>query len=140
MRVDLPYPMMFVSYTKADAAFALRLAEDLRNAGVDCWLDQLSIRPGEQWDVAVEDALSRATEVLLILSPEAISSTNVMDEVAYAIEEKKTLIPVMHRPCRRLPMRLIRLQYVDFTQSYDAGFAKLRRAVAPQVLSTAGAA
>src|SRR6185503_16591570 len=116
--------MMFVSYNRDDAEFALRLAEDLRAAGVDCWIDKLSIRPGEQWDIAVEAALSRSSEVLLILSPESVASRQVMDEAAYALEEGKTVIPVMLRSCR-VPFRLRRLQYVDFTQSYDAGLSRL---------------
>lgn len=55
---------IFISYSRADAEFALKLAKDLRSAGADIWIDQLDIVSGERWDEAVEEAL----EVLILLS------------------------------------------------------------------------
>jgi hypothetical protein len=40
----------FLSYARADGPFALRLAGDLRAAGVELWLDQLDILPSQRWD------------------------------------------------------------------------------------------
>ena len=48
---------VFISYARTDGEFALRLAQDLRAADVDVWLDQLDIRAGDPWDQAVEQAL-----------------------------------------------------------------------------------
>jgi hypothetical protein len=47
------------------------------------------------------------------LSPEAAESQNVSDEWNYALEEGKTLIPLYYRSCS-IPMRLRRLQWIDF--------------------------
>lgn len=86
--------MLFFSYARADEAFALRLAESLRSAGGNLWIDQLDIRAGDQWDRAVERALMEAKTVLVILSPTAVDSKNVMDEVSLALEENKRIVPV----------------------------------------------
>ena len=48
MTVDLP--KVFFSYARADAEFVLKLANDLRSAGISLWIDQLDITPGERWD------------------------------------------------------------------------------------------
>lgn len=116
----------FVSYARPDAPFALRLAADLRAAAVEVWLDQLDIQPGEPWDQAVEQALKRCDSLLVVLSPRAVDSRPVMDEVSYALETNKRIVPVVVERCE-LPFRLRRLHYTDFTTDYDAA---LRRVLA----------
>ena len=51
-------PAAFFSYCREDSDFALRLAEDLKAAGANVWIDQLDIEPGMPWDREVEDALA----------------------------------------------------------------------------------
>jgi hypothetical protein len=87
----------FFSYSRDDSDFALRLAEDLKAAGANVWLDQLDIAPGQRWARAVQDALDNCHRMLVILSPASVNSTNVEDEVAFALEEHKTVIPVLYR-------------------------------------------
>ena len=54
-----PASSAFCSYSRADAAFALRLAEDLKAAGANVWMDQLDIEPGALWDRPVEEGFGR---------------------------------------------------------------------------------
>ena len=119
-----PTQLAFFSYAHEDAEFALRLAKDLRAGAAAVWMDRLDIKPGQRWDRAIEDALAKCPQLLVILSPAAIESTNVMDEVSLALEEGKTVLPVIHRECK-IPFRLRRLQYVDVTQNYDEGVVRL---------------
>jgi hypothetical protein len=114
----------FVSYSRADSEFALKLASDLRANGASIWLDQLDIAPGARWDSSIEDALRRSARVIVILSPKAVASQNVLDEVSFALDEGKTIVPVLVETCT-VPMRLRRLQYVDFTPGYDAALGRL---------------
>lgn len=60
MPTDVPSsaPSAFFSYCRADSA--LKLAEDLKTAGANVWIDQLDIEFGTPWDRAVEDALRNA--------------------------------------------------------------------------------
>ena len=69
--------------------------------------------------------------MLVILSPSAIESNNVMDEVAFALDERRTVIPVLHRDCR-VPFRLRRLQYIDFRSEYGGGLQALVNALADE--------
>jgi len=73
----------FISYSRQDNEFALKLAKDLRSAGVDLWLDQLDIASGERWDDITEKALERSDILIVILSPAATDSANVMAGIAY---------------------------------------------------------
>jgi hypothetical protein len=133
-----PIHLAFLSYARADAEFVLRLAKDLREGGAGVWIDQLDIAPGQRWDRAVEDALAKCAQLLVILSPAAVESTNVMDEVSLALEDGKTVVPVLHRECR-IPFRLRRLQYVDLTLNYEAGLDRLLQTLDVPALETASA-
>jgi len=132
-------PKTFFSYAREDSEFALRLVKDLRAAGADVWLDQLDIGPGQRWDSAVENALRACPRHVTILSPGAVNSQNVMDEVSYALEERKQVIPLLYRDCT-VPFRLRRLQYIDFRTDYARGLRDLSSVLvikdAPAVLAS----
>jgi hypothetical protein len=119
-------PLAFFSYSRQDSEFVLKLAKDLRNAGAAVWLDQLDIQPGERWDSTVEQALAKCPRMLLVLSPNSVESTNVMDEVSFALEERKLLIPILYRDCK-IPFRLRRVQYIDARTDYQRGLHELLR-------------
>lgn len=121
----------FFSYSRTDSEFALRLAGDLKAAGLNVWLDQLDIVPGQQWDRAVEEQLTRSPRMLVILSPSSVESANVMDEVSFALEQRKTVIPIIHENCK-IPFRLRRVQHVDFTKDYARGLNDLLKALGPE--------
>jgi hypothetical protein len=122
----------FLSYARADASFALRLAGDLRAAGAAVWVDQLDIRPSERWDRSLEAALRACDGVLVVLSPRSVASENVMDEVGFAIDQRKELIPVLHERCD-VPIRISRFQHVDFTRDYAAALERCKSALQPRV-------
>ncbi len=120
----------FISYSREDEDFALRLASDLKAAGANVWLDQLDIVPGDIWDRSVEDALSDCPRMLLILSPASVKSEHVMDEVSFALGNQKRLIPVVYQECK-VPFRLSRIQQVDFRNNYVRALQALLLAIAP---------
>jgi len=121
----------FFSYHGEDSDFALRLANDLKAAGASVWIDRLDISPGQRWDRAVEAALTNCQRMVVILSPAAVNSTNVREEVSLALEEQKTVVPLIYRDCT-VPIRLRRLQYVDFRKDYDRGVKELVKILAPK--------
>ena len=116
----------FISYSRADSSFAVRLARDLRSAGFDVWLDQLDIPTGARWDDEVEAALESCKIFMIILSPESLQSQNVKDEVGYAIDSGKDILPVKIKS-GEIPFRLRRFQYVDFSkQSYNENLKEIK--------------
>ena len=119
-----PASAAFVSYSRDDSEFALRLAQDLKNAGAHIWLDQMDIQPGHPWDNAIEDALMDSPLMLLILSPSSARSDNVRNEISFALEQGKTVIPVLYMSCV-VPLRLQRTQRIDFRSDYARGLTAL---------------
>jgi TIR domain-containing protein/zinc ribbon protein len=119
----------FVSYSRSDSEFALRLATDLKAAGASVWLDQLDIPPGAPWDLTVQEALTKCPAFLVILSPFSVRSDNVSDEVAFALDKKKKVLPILYRDCE-IPFRLTRIQYIDFRAEYTRSVRMLVSALA----------
>jgi TIR domain-containing protein/Ig-like domain-containing protein len=116
----------FISYSRDNSDFAVRFARDLKAAGFDIWLDQLDIPKGSRWDDEVERALESSSTFMIVLSPESIESQNVKDEVGYALDGGKHILPLLLRPCK-IPFRLRRFQFVDFTDKpYDEGLAEIK--------------
>lgn len=104
----------FISYSRVHSPFVVRLAKDLKNAGFDVFLDQLDIPKGARWDDEIEAAVERSSIFMIVLAPESIESQNVKDELSYAIDAGKHILPVVIQPCK-IPLRLRRFQYVNFT-------------------------
>jgi ketosteroid isomerase-like protein len=123
-----PYRVVF-SYSRIDSDFVLKTASALRRDGVNLWVDQLDIPKGARWDEAVEGAVKDCSCMLVVLSPDSVNSPNVLDEVYYALETKKKVVPVVIRPCE-IPFRLKRIQHIDFTGDEDSAYSELLAAVA----------
>ena len=134
-------PVAFFSYSRDDSEFALRLAADLRAAGANVWIDQLDIGPGQRWDRSVQEALENCPTILIILSPASVKSDNVLDEVSFALDKQKSLIPILHRDCD-IPFRVRRFQHLDFRTDYDRMLKELQKCLhlggVPQTPQTAG--
>ena len=106
--------LTFVSYAREDAESVLQVTRSLREQGARLWVDQLDIPAGARWDLEVELALDRCDWFLVFLTSASCQSQNVMDEVSYAIDEGKHILPVRMEVCR-IPLRLRRFQYRDLT-------------------------
>jgi hypothetical protein len=103
---------IFISYSRKDADFVAKFTQSLREAGATLWLDK-QIRPGGHWDASIELALETCQDVILIMSKNSVESGNVMDEISYALEERKRVIPIKIEECD-VPFRLRRIQHIDY--------------------------
>ena len=59
--------------------------------------------------------IDKCSIFLAILTPAFIESDNAKDEIGYAIDHGKRILPVLLEECE-IPLRLTRIQYVDFTK------------------------
>jgi len=68
----------FVSYSREDSKFVLRLARDLKAPSAKVWMDTLDIRSGRRWEAEIEAAVQACSRMLVVLSPRSAVSTNVL--------------------------------------------------------------
>lgn len=111
----------FISYRSTEIEFALRLAADLKNAGIKLWMDRLDIKPGDDWRQAIQMAIDESAATLAILSPDYVQSNYCRRELARTDRLHNPILPILITPLsgEAWPLEAEREQYVDFTQRHD---------------------
>jgi Tol biopolymer transport system component len=84
---------IFISYRRADQAWARLLHAQLQAEGVEAWYDA-QVEAGEDWRVATAQALEDSRIFVLLFSSNAALSSDIAKELAAATLEKKLIIPV----------------------------------------------
>jgi hypothetical protein len=114
-------PQIFISYSHKDTDFASKVTKNLENEGYDIWLDHMDIQTGSRWDDEIVKGLDASQIFMVLLSNTSVASQNVKDEISYAIDHNKSIVPLLLESCE-IPFRLRRVQYVDFTsRSFSEG-------------------
>jgi hypothetical protein len=118
-------PRIFISHSSKDNDFGQQLTNDLRTILSDdsaVWYDQLGgLYGGEAWWLKIVKEIKERNIFLVILSPDAVNSGWVNDEIQMAWKQKnsrelstnKLIIPVLYRLCD-VPEFLTILQMVSF--------------------------
>jgi WD40 repeat protein len=91
-------PNVFVSYSRRDAGFVMRLAEGLKAGGKDVWVDVEGIRDAEVFPAALRRAIEGSDTFLFVISPDSVGSPFCDQEVTHASELNKHIIPLALRP------------------------------------------
>jgi WD40 repeat protein len=84
---------IFISYRRADEAWARLLHSQLRREGVEAWYDAL-VEPGEDWRISTAQALEASRLFVLLFSENAAQSSDIAKELAAAVLERKLIVPV----------------------------------------------
>jgi len=84
---------VFISYATPDRAAAESVRTALENAGVSCWIATRDIEPGTDFPATIVEALNAARVLVLILTDHAVASPNVVREIEYAFNARKSLVP-----------------------------------------------
>ncbi len=91
------------------------LAERLRAAGMEVWIDQHGLELASSWSKDIVDAIEQCKAFVLLLSETALASKNVSKELTIASEGGRNIIP-------------IEIQHVRLTSDFKYALAGLQRA------------
>lgn len=86
-------PGVFVSYSRADRAFAEQVIRGLAAVGVGAWWDENM--GGVDWQEELETQISGLAAVMVLWTPNSVGSKNVRDEARLALKAEK-LVNVLH--------------------------------------------
>jgi TolB-like protein len=92
-RARKTHPEVFVCYAHEDAVSVREDLEFLAGEGVTLWYDD-DISGGSHWRAEVGEALDRASHVLFYVSRDSVASDHCNREVNYALDQRKTVVPV----------------------------------------------
>lgn len=128
-------PDVFVSHSATGKEFARKLATDLSQQGLSVWLDETSLRPGDNWAASIQEAISNSKSFVAVVSRDRDSSPWFNTELAIALassqnDRPKKIIPVVADNGTPLPPFLRQFQAVDMSsnQKYASRIADLIRA------------
>ncbi len=101
-----PFRRIFISHSSKDLHFVHRLAHDLQQVlGNEqaVWYDAYNLNGGDEWWPKIVEEMQRCTTFLVVLSPNAINSKWVDDEITIAWVLKNSparvhLIPLLYQP------------------------------------------
>jgi hypothetical protein len=125
---------VFLCHSSADKPRVRILRDKLGDAGLDPWLDDKNLIPGQKWPEEIPNAVRRSDVVLVCLSRDSITKAGwVQREIAIAIdaaheqpEGEIYLIPVKLEECD-VPKRLADYHWVNFFE--EGGYERLFEAL-----------
>ncbi len=115
---------VFLCHASQDKPAVWRLHRYLKQHGVQPWLDQVDLLPGQNWEVEIPNALAASDVILVCLSKNSVDKEGyVQKEISFALDkalEKPEgaifVIPVKLEECD-IPKRLGRYQWVDLSRA-----------------------
>jgi len=106
---------VFISHSMKDR----RVAEEIRRRLVADAHDAFiatDVLAGDDWARAISEALKKSEVMVVLLSPEAVQSPNVIHEISFALGSEKyegRVLPVLLRPTNNVPWFLNTIQRID---------------------------
>lgn len=151
MAMGVPQQRIFLSHSSKDHDFCVRLVDDLRRILGDddaVWYDARGgLHGGDAWWHKIEQELNTRTTFIVVLSPDAVASAWVNDEIDIAWRRKNhpdpisrmRIIPLLLRPCAIRPS-LESLQIVSFQppKAYETALQDLLTALTLSSQSAGG--
>jgi len=127
-----PAPYFFMSYSREDTAKQRRVVKELRERGINIWVDIENLTPGTPtWEREIEKAIRGAMGIIVLLSPESNNSEWVRREISFGEQHRKRIFPVLIEgdDFTSTPLRLANHQRVDLRTKFEAGLDELAAAL-----------
>lgn len=132
---------VFVAYTTDDVSFVELLVTILRAHHVNAWFGPSDVQGGDQFQDEIQEALTAADCLILVLSESALKSRWMLFEylVFRMAHTPARIIPILLDGCNYLAFEssVGGYQAIDFSKSALAGFEKLMRSFGEQFLELA---
>ena len=135
---------IFISHTHVDKAFVRRIGADLAALGARVWIDEAELNVGDSLLGRIATAIDEMEFLAVVLSPPAVASTWVQQELEQAMstqlsEKKVKTLPLLYRQCE-IPGFLRGKLYADFTEAhkYDDSLLRVARTIGLDPASGSG--
>lgn len=115
---------IFLNYSHRDKVVASQIRLALESEGYQVWGDESEIKGGQDWSSAIEQGITKSDLVVSVISENAKESSWVRQEIAYALQQKKPVIPIK-TDSSVPPIMLINYQYISAESNLDMGIKQL---------------
>ncbi|MEE9456293.1 MAG: toll/interleukin-1 receptor domain-containing protein [bacterium] len=120
---------IFISYSSKNKDIAERIANGLNALNYVVWYDAWAIGPGDSIIQKINEGLAENDILLILLSPDSVSSEWVKRELDTALThqlsgQNVTVIPILIEKCA-IPATLTAIRYIEMTEDFQKGFVEL---------------
>ena len=111
---------VFISYSRKDQDFVLRLAAALEARGIDVSRDVDDLLPAAEWREQIEQLIAGSDTVVFVVSPDLVSSEVCSWEINLVEKLHKRLAPIVYRdvPTDSVPAGISKFHYVHFSAGH----------------------
>lgn len=124
---------VFVSYSRRDSEFVGHLVDSITARGKEVWLDTEGIADAEVFPEAIKRAIEGSDAFVFVITPSAVESAYCENEVEYACEMQKRIVPVLRHPVPdpELPAEIRDRVWIPLMEDreFDAGLSRLLNAL-----------
>ncbi len=121
----------FISYSTHDGLdFTRRLRDELEGGDPPhaVWYDKADLTPSYEWDSQIVEAIKSSKCVLFLITEDSTKpASNCKTELTFALRYKKPIVPLLIQKKAEQPFLLGTREWIDFTEDFDTGIAKLRK-------------
>ena len=113
---------VFISFSSADQKTAAAVCDALECSGIQCWVSFRNVRPGENYQAAIVQALQAAKAMVLVFSSHTNLSSEVSKELSLAGAFKLAVIPLRIEnamPQGALHYELATRQWIDAFDDWE---------------------
>jgi hypothetical protein len=122
-------PLIFISYSRKNASLVDTIEHRIQARGFRTWVDRQGLSGGQQWANAIQQAIVQCDLYLLMLTPDALTSNFVWNELRFARSLGKRAIVVYAQTVAQFPTELQGLPVIDFRKRREQGFFRLFDAI-----------
>lgn len=126
-------PDLFISYSRKDQPFVQKLHTALMLQNRSVWVDWQDILPTEKWWQAIQAGITASNAFIFVISPDSLRSKVCGQEVEYAIQHHKRLVPILYRDPQEIDphpaMSAHNWIFMRDTDDFDKGVQILLRAI-----------
>jgi hypothetical protein len=89
---------VFISYRRKDTEFVRQLSDALKQKQLEVWVDWEDIAPGSKdFTDDIRKGIEGANSFIAVLSPDYLTSEYCINELNYAVQNHKYLLPIVYR-------------------------------------------
>jgi Flp pilus assembly protein TadD len=127
---------IFITYSSKDQKVARSICAALENRGLPCWISSRNVKPGQNFQEQIFEAIRGAKIMVLVFTANANNSNEIKKELALASQNNLVVIPVRVEdviPSGAFAYELATRQWIDMFDDWENSITNLVELIASTI-------
>jgi hypothetical protein len=118
---------VFISHSTRDQGLVMYLARLLDKFGVETWIAEWCLSPGEPLDKKIFNEIQKSDCVVALLTRDGIRSNWLQQEIGYSLAHGKLVIPIVEKGTPEADLAALETkEYIEYDpHQYDQALVRL---------------